>query len=382
MKSTYLISLFLFYTCSTQALELSEAKAPAAVSFLIADLKYSRQNGVKICEVQHGTDSTFYGDKFSHGGKGLISVNLVHTLLNFQSQFWTHQKSFVEKAIQNLVEDAPEWHSYEKMSMIETDPLFLERCYLPPADPYDVRSYFGFIIARNLRMKREKCFKQYPGILLLDKVSLPYWNDKYKMTELFSRDEVLAKVKPRWNLYKKGYTPSLAQEIIEDLQCERFVIKPRRAYMGYGVIVTDHKNLDQTLRYILSNSQQLKEDPDKSYFYWFHDPEDAFIVEEFCESDPIKVPHLNNEVYQPTMRVAFLMVYSNCEIKTHFLGFYWLLPRYPLSANVPLTIKHKAEIVVPYFCSVEPETEKEVQSHLEQVLPLLFREMLTDYSSR
>jgi len=377
--------LFLLYVIGFQsiaALELMEADVPAAISFLIADLKYSREHGVKICEVQHGLDSTFYGDRFSHGEPGLISANLLRFLREYQSRFWTYEKGFTESAIRSLIAKAPDWRIYEKLSLIETDPLFMERRDLAPSDPFDVKSYQGLLVARTMDKRQEGWNKQYSGILAIDTVSAPYWNDKYKMTKLLCRNERLASLKPRWNLYKKIYTPGLAKKIMDEFQCDRFVIKPLNAYLGYGVLIVDRENLDDTLRYILGKSRQLKEDADRSYFYWFHDTADSFLVEEFYPSDPIEVPHLNNDVYQPTMRVAFLMVYTNRRIKTHFLGYYWLVPEHPLFADVPLTKKHKAEVVVPYFCAVDPETEAEVQPFLEEAFPLLFKEMLIDYSPK
>jgi len=368
---TFLILIFSFV-----GTVYSHAKVPVDISFFITDLKYNRKDGVKICEIQHGTDSTFYGDRFSHGEPGIIAGNFYRTLLQYQRQFWATEFSFSEVQINNLLLSAPEWHIHSRIRFIEKDPFFRQLGNQPAEDPHNIQNYSGFLSARVARINHQDFAKKYPGIIVIDAASAPFWGDKYKMTQLFSRNETLATFKPKWNLYEKKYSPALAKKIIRDLPCDTFVIKPRGAYLGNGVIIVSQEDLDKTLKYILIRSQELEQDPDKSYHYWSIDRSDSFLVEEFIESDPIEVPHLDSQIYQPTMRVAFLMVYNNRQITTHFLGYYWLLPYYPLCKDVSLTEKHKAYCIVPYFCEVDPETQAEVEEQLKIALPLLYREML------
>src|SRR5438105_280604 len=82
-----------------------------------------------------------------------------------------------------------------------------------------------------------------------DAASRPYWIDKYKMTSLFNNHPLLATIKPEWGLYPKTYTPTLADQIIQDIPSDFFVIKPRGSFVGRGVIIVAKKNLDSTLKY-------------------------------------------------------------------------------------------------------------------------------------
>ena len=103
---------------------------------------------------------------------------------------------------------------------------------------FDIASYHGLLMDRPHNSGYDKKFKKkYPGILTLDASSLPLHTDKYKMSLLFAEDPLLESFKPKWKVYPKHYTPGLAAQIQRDLQCETFVIKPRGAFLGKGVII-------------------------------------------------------------------------------------------------------------------------------------------------
>jgi hypothetical protein len=51
----------------------ADSKYPADVSYLVSDLKYSQEYGLKICEVQHGALSAIDGDLYINGEEGSIS---------------------------------------------------------------------------------------------------------------------------------------------------------------------------------------------------------------------------------------------------------------------------------------------------------------------
>ena len=83
------------------------------------------------------------------------------------------------------------------------------------------------------------------------------------------------------------------------------------------------------MRFSVHNHQRMAhwhDSKDPAYTAWKKDSFDSFIVEEFVASDPIAIPHLENRIYQPTMRVAFLLVYNKQCHHVHFLGGYWKTP--------------------------------------------------------
>ena len=355
----------------------SASKYPVDLSFLIADMKFNEKQGVKICEVQHGILSTFYGDRFTHGEPGVICGNFYNTLLQYHNQFWTIPSSVTEFQINALLSSAPEWHTFSHLKHISKDPLFSKQASLPVFDPYNIHSYHGCLFVRPSDFKNVDAFlEKHPGIIVMDRATFPYWVDKYKMTELFAKNETLASFKPKWGLYSKQYTPHLANQIVKDIGGDIFVIKPRGTFLGNGVIIVKKENLDTTLKYILLKNKILKNDPDRAYHYWDKDPFDSFIIEEFIESDPIVVKHLENKLYQPSLRVAFLLVYHQQEIYVHYLGAYWNIPPFPLSAPTTMTNKHKTHGKPPNFSAVAPETLEKAKKQLDIALPLLYEQML------
>lgn len=378
---------FLYFNIQSSSLSAREGEKKVIdsptyevdASFLLADLKFSEKRGVKICEIQHGVLSTFSGDKFSHGEPGIIPVNFYHTLSQYFDRSWAISNYFAEIQIRKLFEQAPEWSTYNNIALVEKDPKFQYRASLPVYDPYDINSYHGFLVTRVAKVNDYLAFKKkYPGIILLDAAARSYWIDKHKMTQLFLKNKTLASYKPKCELYRKKYSKSLAREIIEEIQSEIFVIKPRGAFHGKGVIIVDRENLDSTLKYILKRSSKLKKDPDPSYNHWYRDKADSFLVEEFVESDPISIAHLDNRVYQPTMRVAFLLVYSNNQIDVKFLGGYWMLPESSLSEKGTLNNKHKACCKGSYYCKIDPQVMSKVEQQLNIALPLLYEQMLLE----
>ena len=58
-------------------------KYPADISYLISDFKYNKTDGLKICEVQHGSLSVMKGDLIIHGDNGDIPPKIAE----FFSQF-------------------------------------------------------------------------------------------------------------------------------------------------------------------------------------------------------------------------------------------------------------------------------------------------------
>ena len=213
-------------------------------------------------------------------------------------------------------------------------------------------------------------------MLVMDKSSFPFWIDKYLMTQLFAEDEVLTTLKPKWGSYKKIYTPQLADHIAHDLGCDTFVIKPRGQFLGKGVIITQNQDLDEVLRYIITKEGKLAESEDSAHTAWKNDPFDSFIVEEFVVSDIIKMPHLENKSYQPTMRVAFLLTYEKSHHDVHFLGEYWKTPAVSIDEVGNFMDKNKDICEPPYYLAVDAKTKHIVQDKLRTALPALHSKMM------
>jgi hypothetical protein len=253
----------------------------------------------------------------------------------------------------------------------------MQQAKQPVTDMYDLSSYQGFLYSNWSHLCVIDDFeKRFPGVVVIDKSSFPFWIDKYQMTRLFAQDEILSTFKPKWSNYKKEYTPNLAAQIALDLQCDTFVIKPRGEFMGKGVIIVQRQDLDEVLFYIITKNGALAENKDPAYTAWQQDPFDSFIVEEFVTSDSLTISHLENRVYQPTMRVAFLLVYNQQCHYVHFLGGYWKTPLLSLNEEGDFMQKNKDVCKSPYYAAVEPKIMQVVEKELSIALPILHEKML------
>lgn len=253
----------------------------------------------------------------------------------------------------------------------------MDQAKQPVKDINDISSYQGFLYINWSLLSVIPIFEElFQGMVILDKSSFPFWMDKYKMSQLFSEDELLSTFKPKWAHYEKNYTKELADKIANDLQCDTFVIKPRGEFLGKGVIITQKQHLDEVLSYIITKKGSLEDSKDSAYTAWKKDPFNSFIVEEFVASDPIVVSHLENKIYQPTMRVAFLLVYNKHRHHVHFLGGYWKTPSLSLCQEGDFMQKNKDICKPPYYCAVDAKTMQLVKAKLCVALPILHSKML------
>ena len=361
------------FFCSTQAAK----NYPVDVCFMVADLKYNARQGIKICEIQQACLSLFNGDALRNMQEESIHKELARTLSLYNKNGWVVANGMADKNVVSALASSSLWHSPHDMIALCSDVNFMNLAKQPVTDIYDLSSYQGFLYSKGSDLCVIDDFAtRFPGMVVIDKSSFPFWIDKYQMTQLFAQDELLSPFKPKWGNYKKIYSKNLASQITNDLQCDTFVIKPRGEFMGKGVIIAQKQELDEILFYIITTSGPLAESKDPAYTAWKKDTFDSFIVEEFVTSDPIAIPHLENRVYQPTMRVAFLLVYNKHCHHVHFLGGYWKTPPLSLDEEGDFMQKNKDLCKHPYHCAVDAKTMQLVQNELSVALPLLHKKML------
>lgn len=367
------ISIMLFYSESTSL--TANQKCSSDISFLIADLKYTVQNEIKICEIQQGTLSTFKGDRFTCKNIGNIAPFLLEFLSQYQKPVWTHLGYVADYGIKKSIKEF-NWLIFNDLSKLCKDPLFCSYATKSPKDPKKIKDYHGFIFSGlSLFTDLDSFRKKFPGILILDTATKKYWIDKYKMSLVFKNNPKLSKYKPKWNAYPKVYSKELANQIANDLECDRFVIKPRKGFCGKGVIIVDKVDLDAVLFNIL-NKNLLIRVTDPGQKYWRSDRSDSFIVEEFISSEPIRVPHLDDKLYEPTIRVAFFLIFDNETIQVEICGAYYRLPCKSIDEIGTLNELYKDYADVPYFEKIEPEIYEQIKEELLIMLPIFYEEIL------
>jgi hypothetical protein len=354
-----------------------DEKYPVDICYMVADLKYNTKQGVKICEIQQACLSLFNGDTFRSLEEESIHKELLRTLSLYNENGWVVANSMADKNLVSTLARSSFWRSPKDIIDLLSDPNFMNQAKQPVSDMYDLSSYQGFLYINWSQLYAISDFeKRFPGMIVIDKSSFPFWIDKYQMTRLFAEDKLLSTFKPKWGNYKKIYHKELATKIADDLQCDTFVIKPRGEFEGRGVIITPKQNLDEVLFYIITKNGKLAESKDPAYKTWKKDTFDSFIVEEFVASDLITIPHLKNKTYQPTMRVAFLLVYNKHYHHVHFLGEYWKTPLLSLYEEGDFMQKNKDICKPPYYCAVDSKTIQSVHKELGIALPILHRRML------
>ncbi len=355
----------------------AESKYPADISYMVADLKYSQEYGVKICEIQHGILSTFLGDVFLHGDDGLLCPKIEQVFAVFPMTKWVIPMQVSFPKLLKAFQKSANWKSKYFFASIANDSEFIQNASALPSDPHSIDSYKGMIYAKPNTIKNYETFSSnYPGILVIDAPTHPYWIDKYKMTSLFNKDPKLAAIKPEWGLYSKIYSSLLTAQIVADIPAEAYVIKPRGGFLGNGVIIVPKDALDATLNYILNKDEALKKDKDLSYSYWYHDTFDSFIIEKYYPSDIIQVDELAGKFFEPTMRVAVVMLYNNKKIDIRILGGYWILPHKALDEQGTFNELKKAYCKVPFFTKASDAIVEEVRQQLAPALTILYQAML------
>ena len=350
---------------------------PVDVSYLIVDLKFTKKNGAQICEIQHGVVSSFKGDKYSNNGIELIAQNFVKELGKFYEKSWVETESVRDVSSRQLLLVNDQWIKINKFENLLKDRQFLLHASLPVYDPEDLFSYHGFVIIKPKATDNRELFrKKYPGVVFIDNAIYLYQRDKGKINQFLRNHPIAEKHKPKWNIYKTKYHKNLATTISQEIGSDLLVIKPINGIQGRGVIILKKEDLNQVLEGILNKDEEKIPKKDSAYQYWLTTPNKFFMVEEFADSDPVRVLHLGGKFYSPTIRIAFLLFYSKRNIEIVCLGGYNKLPKKALSDEGTLNEKHKSAGTLPYFCKADPLVIQEAGDQLKEVLTVVYRRML------
>lgn len=349
------------------------------ISFCIVDLKYDGTD-IKICEFGEGLESRF---------KGYDALGYEHTIW---SMLWDYLATF----------NVPVWftskqtqhnYDYSLKHFVSHGGKLTSALYSLPADKdfqrtlktYKYRPYnpfAGIVISRNIQLHSSvlDTFKaKYKHMILLGQATSSIVRSKYHTSKFFECP-TLAPYKPAFKIYPKKYTPLLAQNIITDLASDIVVIKPLDAALGHGIILIEKENLDDTLKLILKNHNDLEAyASDMSYYYWKKDFKEFFIVEAYA---PSKAIYLDDKPYDPTMRVMFCMHNYQGLMSINFFDAYWKLPRKSLEEEGSLTEKHKSQIKPNHIGSlpVSYQDFEMVKALLCKALPEFYLKMLAGHS--
>jgi hypothetical protein len=352
-------------------------KYPVDISYLVSDFKYSREYGLKICEVQQGSLSAVTGDLYISGGDGSIAPKIADFFALLPMNKWA--VGFLYSPLKRSLA-AKGWEIKQSMKTLSKDPLFLECAARPPTDPCSIDSYAGIVYAAcDIVRDFESYRKAYPGILFIDAATLSYWRDKYKMSALFDLSDELKQYKADWKLYPKKYDLLLQARIQSEMPSQLYVIKPRREFLANGVIVVANTDLDNVLQMILEPSAALEGHSDKKYAYWCKNRDDTFLIEKYYRSDdlPFSLSQTASpQLYDATLRLAFILQYTEGKMTYHCLGGFWKLPPKSLEEEGTLNETRISLCEPPFYTPIDPELFKEINLQMERAMLLLYEMML------
>lgn len=356
------------------------ASIPADISFIVIDLKYNQNDGVKVCEMQHGLGCAFEGVQFLEGKRNAFGTIFRDALVPYFQRNW-YVRNHITSEFTRVFDRDAHWNKLKRFKDILKDSNSKKYVLKNVAHPTSLRSYYGLFVS-HYNVVDLSALSKIKGLIVLNRAFFPIFgsdrfSDKLLMSELLMTDEELSMIKPAWQIYTKGSSQELIDQIHRDFSSDILVIKPRTGLQGRGIIILPKTDLKQTLEYIFSGDSKLSNDPDKAYNWWAQDKHSDFLIEEFIESDPVYAPHLSNDLYDGTMRVPVMLTYDNGQIEVHCLYMWWKLPPKSLNEEGTLTEKHKSFSQAPNtYVHVDQNVADKVREQLEEALPILYRQLL------
>lgn len=366
--------LFFFLLCLIPLKAI--CSLPVDVSYLIVDVKYHPTRGAQICEIQHGVYSGYRGNIFLYEEHERIQTKLLGHLSSYYENSWVTPSAFADEETKRLLSKNPKWTCTEELKDIEGSKSFLSKATKHPKDTFSLKSYGGFVfISPKPNTEREEFRDKYPGVVLIDNAFSGYAHNKLSMTKLLMGDPYTEEHKPVWGHYYRD-EKDLVEKILNDIPSKLLVIKPVDEFLGTGVIILKREDLKETLDYLFDTKRKKPTADDPAYEYWGKKKATELLVEEFIESEPIAVSHLEGKLFSPTIRLSFLLFFDKNGIRIECLGGYYNLPSVSISQKGSLNEIHKSACRPPFYEKVDPELMNEATTQIKKVLYIVYQKLL------
>lgn len=377
-KKKIFILYIVFSQLGTSGL-IANSESSASLSFCIADLKFSN-NGLKVCELGQGVYSAFRGYDALYG-QGALWAHVWNFLANFNKPMWFISPRLSDNNIKDVAVDVLEksgGKAYSSLLALKRDVLFkrLASERNNNQNRTSIADYSAIIFVRKEMRSLRDFIKRYPNVLVVDQKSACFVGNKYLTHSLFQNDEYLMNYRPKCCVCPKRLSTRKIKQILHELASDYCVIKPINASMGRGIVIVERENLLKAVKGVFQQDTEIESEDESSYAYWKKDKNEIFLIEEYVPSKQVCV---DDKWYDPTMRVAFIVVVDNGKMQINFLDAYWKLPGKALDANGSFTELHKSHVAKQGkgSCAVTPDDFKLVTTQLEGVLLKLFCKMHT-----
>lgn len=327
---------------------------PAHILFGIADLKFTADGQVKLLEFGRGLGSDLSGYDRLYPDKPMLEAHglFLDELDKIKPAFTVYNDGTNGEKNDGLLD------------------LFSQQIHSSSEAPRASRKlsdYKGIFFEETIMGKAQKV---NPDILTLDNAVSWYMvsQNKYLMHELAKSNPAY---RPQCKIFPLRYEETLAEKIKSAIPGNTYVLKVPDLTRGEGVIVVNKEDLENVLCNLLSETGN----PSEGTKRWRSTKSKIFLVEEYCQSR--KWVH-EGKVWDPTMRVAFIITVDNGHATFKPLGCYWKLPKSPLNGGT-LRDRSISSLTAQGFGSVKVnQTDKSaVYRQLNRFLPTLFLKILT-----
>jgi hypothetical protein len=386
---------------------------PADISFMFLDLKIDPgRKSFKICEFGEGRlADAIYANAQINDTTYKLMTPYWHLLWEYLGQlslpiFFVgkhplHNKYFTYASMpmnelygwDNFLHiDGTYAHTLKLLEQTETFKTLSKKSVVKISD---MSNYQGIIVFRYFNTGSIKAYnrleyfkKKYPQFLILNSALSPFATNKVFSASLFN-EPALQQYKPIWHIYKKKYSKTLARKIKQDIKSQKFVIKPINSNRTNGVTACSSAQLDSWLKRI-SGKYLPRRHPYGTVFrpkhpigneYWPHDKNDYFLVEQFCKSKYIR---LNGKLYDPSLRIYFIMHHDNQTININVLSGYWKFPPHATTDRVSFSEKNKTDpnkIDKFMGIAISPIDMKYIKETLYSFMPRVYEKMLKSYNN-
>lgn len=372
----FLCVVFFQWTTSSSV----TAKEPVTgLSFCIVDLKFN-EDKLKICEFGQGVFSTFRGYDSLYG-QGALWAQVWNYVAQFNKPIWFVSPKLNDKNIKDIAGDVLEkfgGKAYSSLLELKRDVLFKQMAAqkMTKHNKNKIDDFSAIVFVRKDIQNLKNFIKIHPSILVVDEKSGWFVGNKYLTHSLFQNDTELMNYRPNCLVCTKRLSTKKTNQILHELSSDYCVIKPINASMGRGIVIVERDDLLKALGRIFQQETNSESADESSYNYWEKDRNEIFLIEEYAQSKKV---YMDGKWYDPTMRVAFIVVVENGKIQIKFLDAYWKLPEKDLDAQGSFTERHKSHVAKKgkSSCVVAVGDFKKVKTILEGVLLKLFYKMHT-----
>ncbi|MFH1831565.1 MAG: hypothetical protein ABH827_02065 [bacterium] len=365
----------------------------ADISFCIVDLKFDGQPGsmFKVCEFGESRISAFKGlDEFYWGKFWRYLKRKFNLPIWYVGRYYMPEKFKEMRAYNALIKNGGQVLTF--LNQLERNPKFKSLVGDRKIGDHSKISQYKAIICTASMDKQVKDFqKKYPNVLVLDLATADFVNSKIKTVKLLDDDEfrnycpkfkVLKRIKQVDPLAYAGYVHKTAQEILKEFNCDCYVIKPIADTMGRGVSIIPKDELGDALYSVLSltagkQGKIAGKKIDRFAKYWQKNRNNTCLIEEFAHS---KIISVEDKLYDPTMRLIFILCYDNHVPKIEILGGYWKIPNVALNDVLgDFTVKHKSGTSHETKANIDPKDYRIVTSQFKDFMLHVYLKMLGKY---